>query len=621
MSGIAALFHPQGSTVDKELIIAMASLMTARGPEQQHYWHNNHIALAHCLLATGRGSQHQQQPSHLNHQCWISGDIRIDERHSLVNKIRQHAPQVNASNTDDQLLLHAYQIWGIECLQHIIGDFAFVLWDARKQRLFCATDQFGVAPLYYAETREGICVSNTLNAIRLHPEVSAELDELAIADYLLFRTNENNHSTSFKHIKHVPAGHYLLFEDGRCRLSRYWQLPSRDRFYRAKAETYVEEFHELLSNAVADRTRCQNVATQLSGGMDSSSITVLTHQLMMQGNLPDSIQAYTYGASGTLDDLESPLAQKVAQQLTIKHHIVTTVDEMQSPPISPSLFFPEPRFLSREVGAYQLLKMVATHSSVLLSGHGGDPLLRGNSLSKQDLGSINNMGFLVKQAWHHYQWFGKRPPLGLRKKQTQGHNRAKEVPYWFNPDFADRNQLSEHIQACAQARALDHQQSMGSGSLWRRIFCWNDPGFTHIPVKVQYPFFDVRLLEFARSLPPFPWLHDKMILRRTMQNALPNTITRRPKTPLPGNGLESILKERNTIPEHFYELLNQTKVQNYIETTQLKDKLNALDQCKKSDYKAIIRALTLSYWLEGYEKTDVTPQKNQGKSHVKRITS
>ena len=200
MSGIAAILNHQGFDVDEELIIAMAALMTGRGPEYQQYWADDNIAMAHTLLSTTLESADENQPSTLDGKVWLSADIRIDARDELIGKIKTREANISASTTDDKLLLHAYRIWGVDCLEHIIGDFAFILWDSINQRLFCATDHFGVAPLYYASTSQGLCVSNTLNAIRLHPDISNELDELAIADYLLFRINENSKGTFFENI-------------------------------------------------------------------------------------------------------------------------------------------------------------------------------------------------------------------------------------------------------------------------------------------------------------------------------------------------------------------------------------------------------------------------------------
>jgi asparagine synthase (glutamine-hydrolysing) len=623
MSGIAALFHPQGSSIDENLMTEMAFLMARRGPEKQQYWLNDNVALAHCLLPTTLEAINEQQPSNLDDKLWITADARIDARDELIKKLITQRCDLSSASTDDQLILHAYSIWGIDCLQHIIGDFAFVLWDFDHQRLFCATDHFGVSPLYYAETSKGLCISNTLNAIRLHPEVSDELDEPVIGDYLLFRINEGCHRTTFKQIKHLPAGHCLVFEDNSLKIHQYWSLAPRTELYYTTQNTYIEEFSELLQRAVADRTRTSSIGVHLSGGMDSSSITSITHKIMHDRGLAEHMHAYTFGSSGTLPDLEGPLAREVANLHGIEHHIFSQADRgLEYHESPPELRFPEPRFTSRKTSAYKIFEHVSTYSTVLLSGFGGDPLLRGDGLAWTDLNTPNKFCYALKHIRQHYQLFGKRPPLGLRRKVNRLsliHNHAT-YPEWIQKDFAMRNNLEEHIKFIQLKRlsTTNFHSGMQTAGLWRRLFCLNDPGFTHIPVKLLHPFFDVRLLEFAHRLPPFPWLHDKTILRQSMQHRLPASIIQRPKTPLPGNGFGSMLKQHG-VPDYFYSLLNTPEIQQYVNVNAFYKKLNCLEQCKKEDFKAILRVLTLAHWLRGYQQTPFISTTNRNANNVQRI--
>lgn len=624
MSGIAALFHPNGKPINEELIKDMACLMTRRGPEKQQFWATENIALAHCLLPTTNESLHENQPSSLKGDIWITADARIDAREDLIRKLKTRDCVVTSKTSDDKLILCAYQTWGIECLQHLIGDFSFIIWDPTKQRLFCATDQFGVSPLYYSETSAGICVSNTMNAIRLHPDVSNNLNQLAIADYLLFRTNENNSTTLFQSIKHLPASHYLLIENEKISIKKYWQLTLRKALHRASEETYVEEFNELLINAVKDRVRTPNVSTHLSGGMDSSSITAICQELRQHGKALKKIKSYTYGGSGTLPDLESPLARGIAEKFDIEHTILPSPNNLEAQISSPDLLFPEPRFFSRKTAAYDLLNQASAHGPVLLSGFGGDPLLMGSPLALADIKNPVHSAFLFSKAWQHYRINGKRPSLGIKRrfKINSGVNRAKELPTWINPQFALENNLNEHIDNIGRKKQTNQRASMNTGSLWRRIFCWNDPGFTHIPIKVCHPFFDVRLVEFAESLPPFPTLHDKSILRKAMQHRLPKEVLTRPKTPLPGNGLQSISNLQGKLPDAFSNLIGSAFLEPFISSKYFSERLTSLELCKKNDFKAIMRVSTLAHWFEEHVYWDKTTVRSIGlKSNVTRITS
>lgn len=622
MSGIAAVVSPRNPHANEELIIKMATLMATRGPSYQQYWNDSNIAMTHTLLPTTVESALENQPSTVCGDVWITADARIDARNELIDTLKKHFPTINNNTTDDQLILSAYQLWGVECLDHIIGDFAFILWDSKQQRLLCATDHFGVTPLYYAHTPDGVCVSNTLNAIRLHPEVKSDLDQVAIADYLLFRINENKHGTTFEHIKHLPAGHCLIFENNTLRLKRYWRFEPRGQLNHSKPVDCIEEFTHLLKTAVADRSRTDRVSVHLSGGMDSSSVTALAHELCGEQHPLQKVTAYTYGASGDLPDLESPYARQITEQLDIEHHVYSAPDKPLSGTTTPHhLRSPEPRFSTRATTNYNMLEHISRHSNVLMTGFGGDPLLMSQGLRMDDVNSPRKALNMFKQAQHHWRLFGERPSLGLRGNTQRRNKLNRPVPEWINTDFAHKHALYERYNAIIE-RKIDvkkSQENMVNSGLWRRIFCWNDPGFTHIPVKVVHPFFDTRLLQFTQTLPPFPWLHHKSILRQAMQPYLPRSVTSRPKTPLPGNGLQSVLSSNPDV-SHYDALLSNPILSPFVAPASLKQALFDSNGSHKNNFKAIIRATTLSDWLNGLSRPTIKHTFNGNKNHVKRIT-
>ena len=107
--------------------------------------------------------------------CTITANARLDARDELTAKLR-----LNGSLTDAELILHAYAAWGEECVKHLIGDFAFAIWDSRARRYFCARDHFGVKPFYFTQVANEFAFSSSLNELRLNPGVSNTLNEIAI---------------------------------------------------------------------------------------------------------------------------------------------------------------------------------------------------------------------------------------------------------------------------------------------------------------------------------------------------------------------------------------------------------------------------------------------------------
>src|SRR5215216_3987569 len=172
MSGIAGLFNLDGAPVDSSLLQLFCERLTFRGPDARHVWFSNHIGLCHTLLETTRGLFHDAQPLSLDGKVWISADARIDGRNEIARKLKAVGQALTDHTTDAALILCAYQAWDSDCVEHLIGDFAFAIWDGPKRRLFCARDHFGVKPFYYAQSGDAFNFSNTLDCLKLHPALS-----------------------------------------------------------------------------------------------------------------------------------------------------------------------------------------------------------------------------------------------------------------------------------------------------------------------------------------------------------------------------------------------------------------------------------------------------------------
>jgi asparagine synthase (glutamine-hydrolysing) len=177
---------------------------------------------------------------------------------------------------DAELILYAYEAWGEDCVKHLLGDYAFAIWDSRQRRLFCARDHFGVKQFYYAHLGSTFIFSNTLNCLRLHPAVSDELNEVAIGDYLLFGLNQDLSSTVFSDIYRLPQASHLKASISGKTIQRFWTAPTNGQIQFPNSEDYVERFKQLFSLAVKDRLRSNKISISMSGGLDSTSVANAT---------------------------------------------------------------------------------------------------------------------------------------------------------------------------------------------------------------------------------------------------------------------------------------------------------------------------------------------------------
>lgn len=146
MSGIVGLLNLDDVPVDQSLLGSLTTHLGYCGPDRQDFRTQGRAGLGHAMLATTFEAAREEQPCSLDGEVWITADARIDDRDQLTGRLRAKGREVAPDATDVELILHAYHVWREDCVEYLIGDFAFVLWDSRRQRLFCARDQFGVIP-------------------------------------------------------------------------------------------------------------------------------------------------------------------------------------------------------------------------------------------------------------------------------------------------------------------------------------------------------------------------------------------------------------------------------------------------------------------------------------------
>jgi asparagine synthase (glutamine-hydrolysing) len=189
MSGIVGVVHWDGQPVDVHLFENMTQALSDCGNHRPRTWINGNVALGHVWLQTSPDAIHENQPFSGDQKTWIVADARIDGRIELVEKLRAKGRSVNRQTPAAHLIWHAYGVWRDHCVDHLIGDFAFAIWDKARQTLFCARDHFGIKPFYYARLKQGLIFASTIDAFWEYQALAIELNESAVGDFLLFGYN------------------------------------------------------------------------------------------------------------------------------------------------------------------------------------------------------------------------------------------------------------------------------------------------------------------------------------------------------------------------------------------------------------------------------------------------
>jgi asparagine synthase (glutamine-hydrolysing) len=570
LSGIVGMFRQDGAPVDPRLLQALTDYMSYRGPDANGIWHHGEVGLGHTLLqitselagerrcAPTQASTHAAAAfrggriSHcsLDDRLWLTADARLDERTALIRELRGSGDKVSESAPDSELILRSYAAWGANCVDHLRGDFAFAIWDAPNELLFCARDHFGVKPFYYAQLKNLFLFSNTLNCVRAHPDISGELNDSAIADFLLFGLNYNEGTTTFRDVQRLPPAHCMTVSRGSLEWRQYWTPPTKERIrYRRDAE-YVEHFQILLQSAVNDRLRTDHVGILLSGGLDSTSLAATTKEISANNGGSPHIHTYTALYESLIPDREIDYASDAAKFLGVPNRRIP-MDDLRPFvwPDDPNCRLPEPPDNPFFSALFNQFHTVAEDCRVLFSGEGNDNLMYFQMWPYlQDLRRSQQWSRLSSEVLR-YLWIRPFPWRGIRARLASlfGNTSGSDpFPPWIAPDFARRLNLKDRWRECSELRmpAASHAvRPKAHASLalphWTSMFENENPGVTRYPVEVRYPFLDLRLVDYLLALPPFPWFFQKTLLREAMAGKLPERVRIRPKTPFQGDPLRA----------------------------------------------------------------------------------
>jgi len=516
-------------------------------------WLDGPISLGHTQLRTTREACDEKQPANLNGRFWITADARLDGRSALLDDLRESRSAVSSGSPDSELILHAYAAWGTRCAERLRGDFSFAIWDAQNKHLFCARDHFGIKPFYYAQIGGLFLFSNTLNCLRLHPAVSAELNDAAIGDFLLFGLNCDNATTSFRDIQRLPPAHWLSISPAGFQLKRYWTPPVDGRIRYARPEEYVEHFQSILEVAVADRLRTERVGILLSGGLDSSAVAAVAKDISTKGALGTKIRGYTHVFESLIPDREGEYAREVGEFLGVPLKFIAG-DETQlfEGWDDPEFALPEPEEDPLYADFVHSCRNISADCRVVLSGEGADNLMEFQMWPYAgDLLRRREWQRLVTEL-SNYVWVRPFPWRGIRTRMRRLVGKDPDqprFPQWLNREFQEKTRLKERwkeqrehpVQPSAHPIVPNAHSSL-SLPHWTKMFEQENAGMTPYPLEMRYPFLDLRIVEYLLAIPPFPWFFEKMLLREAMAGQIPERIRVRPKTPLQGDPVSAQLK-------------------------------------------------------------------------------
>jgi asparagine synthase (glutamine-hydrolysing) len=283
MSGICGLFNIDGAPVAGSDLRSMTAMLEQRGPERTGKWRDGQIGLGHTLLATTPELLFEEQPfAHKETGCVMTADVRLDNRIELSEALVLRKPL--ESTGDAEIILLAYLAWGEDCVNRLLGDFAFAIWDPRHQALFCARDHFGMRALYYHHAPgQRFVFASDARAILVVPQVPYRINEGRVADFLVPELEWYDYtSTFFEEVYRLPPGHRAIVTSSGINVTEYWRAQPGPELGQMSDDDYREGFVEVFSKAIGARLRAPEgkVGSMLSGGMDSGSIAAIATDVL-----------------------------------------------------------------------------------------------------------------------------------------------------------------------------------------------------------------------------------------------------------------------------------------------------------------------------------------------------
>lgn len=553
MCGICGVWnYADAAPVDRDLLAGMVGALRHRGPDDEgmHFDDAAGLALGFRRLAIVDLTPAAHQPmGNEDGSLWLVTNGEIYNAPALRAALRGRGHRFR-SRSDSEVILHAYEDRGADCVAALNGMFALALWDAQRRQLLLARDRVGEKPLYVHDDGRRLLFASELKALLVDPRLPREVDWSAAAAYFAVGYVPGAQSI-IRGIRRVPAAHTLRVGGGRTTATRYWDwradfagtAPRRGR------AAHAAELRDALREAVRARLISDRpVGAFLSGGLDSSAVVALMAEL---GH--GAIDTFSVGFDTPAYD-EAPHARAVAQHLGTRHHeLRLTADAARD--LLPDLVaqYDEPFADSSALPTAAVARLAREHVTVCLSGDGGDEVCAG-----YDWHRSRRLEALVEWVPARVRRLGLRPlaalPAGVvgqraaQRLMGDAAERYAAVMTIVPPEQrarlltpAVRQQLSAAAlatfsEAFAGAAALDPlsqlQVSDASVYLPDDILVKVDRASMRTALEVRCPFLDPAVMAVAARVPPDlrqSLRRGKLVLRDAMRSALPPAILARPK--------------------------------------------------------------------------------------------
>ncbi len=483
MCGIISIVGEKTTQFEEKNIEGMLASLSRRGPDDHGV-----LTFPTCVLGQTRlsiidlsGGHQPMRDNKRNIAITFNGEIY---NYRKLKKELETKGYVFSTNSDTEVILKAYQEYGVDCPKQLDGMFAFALWDEEKQSLFMARDRFGKKPLYYAyDAHQNLIVASEIKAL-VAAGITGVLDDRALDNYLQLMYIPPWKSV-YKNIFQLPPAHRAVYKNQELEIKRYWDIPLNPltiEYGEAK-----EEVRRLLDEAVKKRMLAADVevGSLLSGGVDSTIVSILASKY-----LDHPLKTFSLGYGDYINEL--PYAKQASDHMRSEHYTMEAGGDMIEELESVLSYFDEPHADSSDFPQHLISKLAASKVKVALSGDGGDEICMGYGWHTRHL-------HLSYRA-HTFEKLFLSPFHG-RVRSQQVFSPLQRLALWgslspLNADIYAEGAYHPDLDALGKITTFDLTTYL-PGQLLSKV---DRTSMMH-GLEVRSPFLDTALVEFVINLP------------------------------------------------------------------------------------------------------------------------
>ena len=569
---------------DPQLVTQMAEVIRHRGPDQDNIFCHEDFSFGHRRLSIIDLSEQGRQPM-FNEDRSIALVLNGEIYNYKELKARlERLGHIFMSQSDSEVVIHAYEEWGLDAIEKLQGMFAFAIHDIPQKRTWLVRDRIGIKPLYYYCDKGKLIFASEIKAILEHQQVPRRVNHQALFDYMGFEF-VSAPETMFADVQKLPAGHFLLFQDSRATVQQYWDLSfNHPQYSSLKYEEAVEKLRELLDESVKSHLMSDvPLGVFLSGGLDSSTIVA-----MMRRHVPGRLRTYTIGYKDKTYS-EMDYAQQVAEYFETEHEVLM-IDGLKPDYVEQALWhLDEPMTDLSAIPLYLVCREAKKQITVCLSGEGGDESFAGYDRFKAsriddffryipESARQKLIGRLLERIPDQAQ---KKGLINMLKRFVEGANLPRDGrhlrwQYFLNTEheldlfssqfkeavlFDPFRKIREFGSRCDATDKVNREvyidmRYMMSDSVLMKV----DKMSMASALEVRVPLLDHLLVEYVAALPG-KWklngLETKHIFRSALEGILPDNIVHRGKQ---GYSLPVKHLLREDLKAYMIMLLNESPV-------------------------------------------------------------